>query len=278
MAGSMRIAVISCATLAVLCACGQTQQHLLPPVNAGATHQTPTAAASPQGTSTPSTSASAATPNAGGAGGTSATTLASKPTIPAAGNYAYTITTNGKASSAQLTVSAAQTSTQGSMDQENWGSSSGGQHGGLDEYLTWESTGVWITEVTGGSGLSSFDCKLTPPALLLQVPLAIGDAWNDNSSCTFNGGSVKWTGSNRIIGTENRQVGSATVGCYVVQASLTITFTSASGTYTITSDGKNWMAPSLGLEVRSDGTTTTNANGQQSTSSSVLQLDSIHPG
>ena len=220
-------------------------------------------------------SPSAAATHTGAVSGTaSSQSPSTRPTVPAAGRYSYTLTSNGKPANAELTVTAAH----GGADEESWSSSSGAQQGGNTEYLSWGASGVYITEVSGGSG-ASYDCKLNPPALLVQVPIAAGESWNVDSSCTFNGGSLKWTGSNRVLGTEIRQVGGNAVGCWVIQSSLVITFTTVTGSFTITNNGKNWMAPSLGLEVRSESTTSSNSSGgQQSSSSAVLQLDSIHPG
>jgi hypothetical protein len=247
--------------------------------NQPTTSAQPTAAATPTPlftTAAPSHAPAAmATPVPAGHTGHVAPAAASGPVTlnpPAPGTYEYTMTGDGGSQNLNVAVS----SLQGTTDTLTWHSSSGGQSGQLDMTLSWPGSGVFITEVLYKTAVT-YTCALSPPVEVAPSPLAVGDSWSSDSTCGVAGGTVHWTEQDHVTGTDTVQVGGASVLTYLIAASRAVTFTSATSTVTSTTSASDWFAPSLGLEVRDQSTTTTSSGGRSKTGTSTLQLDSTQP-
>lgn len=231
----------------------------------------PSAAAPARGTAT------SATPVPAGHTGHIAGTVPSGPMTPhapAPGTYAYTRTDDSGSQDLNVSVSALQ----GNSDTLTWHSSSGTQSGQLDMTLSWPGSAVSVTTIMYQAGTVSYSCTLSPPVELAPSPLAVGDAWSSDSTCTLAGGTVHWTEQDHVTGTATVQVGRVSVPTYVVAASRSVTITSATSAFTSNTSATDWFGPSLGLEVRDQSTTSSSSGGGQSkTTTSTLQLDSTQP-
>jgi len=249
--------------------------------NRPATSAQPTAslgAPTPLVTTAPSRAASAvsATPVPAGRTGHVAPAAASGPVAlhpPAPGTYAYTRTSDSGSQNLSVAVS----SMQGTTDTLTWHSSSGGQGGQLDMTLSWPGSGVFITQILYQAGAVSYTCALSPPVQAGSSPLAVGDAWSSDSTCSTAGYTLHWTEHDHVTGTDNVQVGGVSVLTYLIAVSRTITLASATSSVTSTTSASDWFAPSLGLEVRDQSTTTSSSGGTSKTGTSTLQLDSTQP-
>ena len=270
------------AATAFLAACGSASPAALhTATNRPATSAQPTAATTgqriPVFTTSPSpTPVTSATPVPAGHTEHVAPAAASRPVAlhpPAPGTYAYTMTNDSGSQSLNVAVSALQ----GTTDTLTWHSSSGGQSGQFDATLSWPGSSVLITQVLAHAGTVTYTCALSPPVELAASPLAVGDTWSSDSTCSVAGGTVHWTEQDRVTGTDTVQVGGVSVLTDLIAASRTITFTTATSTITSTTSASDWFAPSLGLEVRDQSTTTTTSGGGSRTSTSTLQLDSTQP-
>jgi hypothetical protein len=243
---------------------------------------TPTAAAAglqrtPGSTGAPSHTATAsATPAAAGHTGHVAPVAANGPAAlhpPAAGTYMYTQTNDSGTQTVNLAVSPLQ----GNSDSLTWHASSGSQTGQLDATLSWPGSGMLVAQIVLQNGTTSYTCAMSPPVEAEASPLAAGTAWSSDSTCPVAGGTVRWTEKDHVTGADTVQVGGVPVFTYLVAVSRTITF--ANATYSITSatSASSWFAPSLGLEVRNQSTTTSTSGGQSKTSTSTMQLESTRP-
>lgn len=192
---------------------------------------------------------------------------------PAPGTYAYTMTDDSGSQNVTVAVS----SLQGTTDTLTWHSSSGSRSGQLDLTLSWPGSAVLITEAVLRTGTVSYTCALSPPVEAEPSPLAVGDAWSSDSTCSTAGGTLHWTEQDHVTGVDTVQVGAASVLTYVVAISRTLTFTTGTSTFTSATSASDWFAPSLGLEVRDQSTTTTTSGGTSKTGTSTLQLDSTQP-
>jgi hypothetical protein len=192
---------------------------------------------------------------------------------PAPGTYTYTMTTD----SGSQTLNVAVSLLQGTTDTLTWHSSSGGQSGQLDETLSWPGSAVSITQVMAHAGAVSYTCALSPPVKVAPSPLAVGDSWSSDSTCSVAGGTLHWTEQDRVTGTDTVQVGGVSVLTYLIAVSRTVTLTGGTNTFTSTTSASDWFAPSLGLEVRDQSTTTTSSGARSKTGTSTLQLDSTQP-
>jgi hypothetical protein len=166
---------------------------------------------------------------------------------------------------------------QGTTDTLTWHSSSGGQSGQLDETLSWPGSAVLITQILYQAGPVSYTCALSPPVKAGPSPLAVGDSWSSDSTCSVAGGTLRWTEQDHVTGADSVQVGGVSVLSYLIAASRTVTFTGGTNTFTSTTSASDWFAPSLGLEVRDQSTTTASSGGRSKTGTSTLQLDSTQP-
>jgi len=248
--------------------------------NPSATSARPTDAAgtaTPLATAAPSRAAVAkATPVPAGSTGHVAPATASGPLAlhpPAPGTYAYTMT--GDTGTQNLTV--AVSSLQGGSDTLTWHSSSGGQSGQLDMTLSWPGAAVFITQLLYKAGAVTYTCALSPAIEVAPSPLAVGASWSSDSTCSTAGYTLHWTEQDRVTGTDTVQVGGVSVLTDLIAASRSVTLGSATSTVTSTTSASDWFAPSLGLEVRDQGTTTTSSGGSSKTSTSTRQLDSTQP-
>jgi hypothetical protein len=105
----------------------------------------------------------------------------------------------------------------------------------------------------------------------------VGYTWSSDSTCSVAGGTLHWTEQDHVTGTDTVQVGGVSVLTFLIAASRTVTFTSATNTDTSTTSASDWFAPSLGLEVRDQSTTTASSGAKSKTATSTLQLDSTQP-
>ncbi|HEV7680310.1 MAG TPA: hypothetical protein VGQ42_17250 [Candidatus Dormibacteraeota bacterium] len=192
---------------------------------------------------------------------------------PAPGTYAYTMTSDSGSQSVSVAVSALQ----GSTDRLTWHSSNRGQSGQLDETLSWPGSAVFITEVMAHTGAVSYTCALSPPVKAAPSPLAAGDSWSSDSTCSVAGGTLHWTEQDHVTGTDTVQVGGVSVLTYLISVSRTVTLTGGATAFTSTTSARDWFAPSLGLEVRDESTSTASSGGKSKTGTSTLQLDSTQP-
>jgi hypothetical protein len=192
---------------------------------------------------------------------------------PAPGTYEYTMTSDSGSQNLNVAVS----SLQGTTDTLTWHSSSGGQSGQLDMTLSWAGSAVFITQILAQAGPVSYTCALSPPVKARPSPLAVGYTWSSDSTCSVAGGTLRWTEQDHATGTDTVQVGGVSVLTFLIAASRTVTFTSATNTDTSTTSASDWFAPSLGLEVRDQSTTTASSGAKSKTATSTLQLDSTQP-
>jgi hypothetical protein len=280
----IRAALPPVAAMAFLAGCGAATA--TPPLHASPNQPTISATPLLATAATPNTSlstgapsrgpAASATPVPAGHTGHVAPAAASGPVTlhpPAPGTYAYTMTSDSGAQNVNVAVSALQ----GGTDTLTWHSSSGGQSGQLDATLSWPGSAVLVTQILAHAGAVSYTCALSPPVEMAASPLAVGGAWSSDSTCSVAGGTVHWTEQDHVTGSDTVQVGGVSVLTYLIAASRTITFTSGTGTVTTSTSASDWFAPSLGLEVRDQSTTTTTSGGTSKTGTSTLQLDSTQP-
>ena len=280
----IRAALPLALTVAMLAACSSTpaptrHESSRRPAAGGAGAAVATGTPAAPSTAVPSRSSSAAaaaTPVPAGHTGHVAPATASGPMPlhpPAAGTYAYTMTDDSGAHDVTVAASAMQ----GTTDTLTWHSSSGSRSGQLDMTLSWPGTGASINQVVLHTGTVSYTCVLSPAVELAPSPLAVGDSWSSDSTCSAAGGTLHWTEQDRDTGTDVVQVGGASVLTALISVSRTLTFTSTTTTFTSTTSSSDWFAPSLGLEVRDESTTTSSSGGTGKTSTSTLQLDSTQP-
>ncbi len=247
--------------------------------NSPATSARPTSAGTPTPlvTAAPSRApAASATPVPAGHTGHVAPATASGPVTlhpPAPGTYEYTMTSDSGSQNVNVAVSALQ----GTTDTLTWHSSSGGRSGQLDETLSWPGSAVFITQILYQAGPMSYTCALSPPVKVAPSPLAVGDSWSSDSTCSVAGGTLHWTEQDHVTGTDTVQVGGVSVLTYLISISRTVTLTGGTNTFTSTTSASDWFAPSLGLEVRDQSTTTASSGGKSKTGTSTLQLDSGQP-
>jgi hypothetical protein len=244
-----------------------------------ATSATPTSAGTPTSLSTAAPSrapAASATPVAAGHTGHVAPAAASGPVTlhpPAPGTYAYTMTNDSGSQNVNVAVS----SLQGTTDTLTWHSSSGSQSGQLDETLSWPGSAVFITQILYQAGPVNYTCALSPPVEVGPSPLAVGASWSSDSTCSVAGGTLHWTEQDHVTGTDTVQVGGVSVPTDLIAVSRTVAFTGGTNSFTSTTSASDWFAPSLGLVVRDQSSTTTSSGGKSKTGTSTLQLDSTQP-
>jgi hypothetical protein len=264
--------------MALLAACSSAT----PPGAVQAARSRPATSARPTSAGTPTplvtvapsrTPAASATPVPAGHTGHVAPAAASGPVTlhpPAPGTYQYTMTNDSGSQNLNVAVS----SLQGTTDTLTWHSSSGAQSGQLDMTLSWPGSAALITEILYQAGPVSYTCALSPPIELAPSPLAVGDSWSSDSTCSVAGGSLHWTEQDHVTGTDTVQVGGVSVPTYRIAVSRTVSFTGGTSSFTSTTSASDWFAPSLGLHVRDQSTTTTTSGGKSKTGTSTLQLDS----
>ncbi|HJT38678.1 MAG TPA: hypothetical protein VJ818_09650 [Actinomycetota bacterium] len=232
---------------------------------------------SPTGTSTPGASSSASvTPGAQPDQSatsvsptvTASTRSTSKPNtlapgvvVPAPGTYHYT--QNGSIQAAfynfpadpqgTLSIGAPLADGDGKREQEERQYSSDWSE---EQILWFRPAGVFIRSLTtrvGSGALVEVDtCTPSHPLKVLELPLKVGDSWNDQGTC--NGRTV--TVSGRDLRTETRDVGGVSVLTHVVNI---VTTQKGSGD-DITLDLTMWVSTQYGLTVHA--TTTGNGTAQ----------------
>ena len=169
---------------------------------------------------------------------------------PAPGTYDYSLTEDGRASSAELTVVAAAARGGELRQDQTWATPDGTETSGFG----WSSR---AEQMAWSEPDGTTSCSYAPEVVWLQLPLAAGAHWQGQSSCSYeaDGAPVRVVQSTaaRVVTAASTSVGGGRVFCWVIERDVVTT--AATGGTTATSETRttDLFAPAWGLVVYETG-------------------------
>lgn len=181
--------------------------------------------------------------------------------VPAAGRYTYTDTSTENGGGAQSGTQQTEVSSSNKVSDGTaftQGVSQPGQPTLNDKFLLTSTDEFQLTQ-SASVGSQNFQCTVEPPMLLFPVHLSLGKTWAVDSACQVTGigyqAQVTIVGSSKVTGISTQVVGGRSFEVAVVYGTETITTNgSADGVQYYDQyqfAGTQWLAPSVGLPVRS---------------------------
>jgi hypothetical protein len=114
------------------------------------------------------------------------------------------------------------------------------------QWLAWTSSSVSLLRDQLAISGQTLDCRYDPPVVVLPLPLRSGDQptqKGSNSSCS-------WSVQVSVLGPEQTSAAGRAWNAWHVRTTSTHTF----GRLTVSSTEEDWIAPELGIQVRSTST------------------------
>lgn len=222
------------------------------------------------------TSSSGGGSSSSGSGATSLDPGTSAP--PKTGKYTY-VTSNGT----PITfVVEGRAGASGTRQREYFTDDKGQPAGESDQNTWWKGDSKVIEDGKYSGGGQATYCDWNPDLLQYPLPLNANSSWNVDSSCKVDlgpqgggQGTLRSTGSSRVVGTERLQVGTKNVDCWVIEGSSTIVVSNATGQtiFTIQTTVKDWFAAKYGVSARVVTTFGSGGGGGQSESTTLQSVD-----
>lgn len=143
--------------------------------------------------------------------------------------------------------------------------------------VVWKGNGWTWERISAEGGGQSGDCSFTPPLYYLPQPVATGNTWSYDSTCTFTFGgqpaTVRIAGTAKVTGAKVETVGGTTVDVWVIERSGNYDVAFGAVKRSASSTSTELWAPAYGLDIRS--TSTVNAEGKEQ--SQTRYLTSLKP-
>lgn len=135
--------------------------------------------------------------------------------------------------------------------------------------VVWKGNGWTWERISAEGGGQSGDCSFTPPLHYLPQPVATGNTWSYDSTCTFTFGgqpaTVRIAGAAKVTGAKVETVGGTAVDVWVIERSgnYDVAF-GAMKTSAMSTSTELW-APAYGLDIRSSSTVKADGKEQSQT-------------
>jgi hypothetical protein len=137
--------------------------------------------------------------------------------------------------------------------------------------LAWGGDAVTIVASDYGGG----HCQWSPPLVAWEQPLAVGERWATDSTCTLGSGSVREQESASVQGVLREAVDGRQVQAWVIERHTVMTEDSGNIVMTIESQSSEMFDAADGLVLFEEGRTVTpNADGSTTTTDSSMELTS----
>lgn len=138
-----------------------------------------------------------------------------------------------------------------------------------EQVLLYRSGGVYLHSYESTFATTSVSCTMDEPLLVVDLPLEVGNSWEDDGRC----GGMTMSLRGRVSATEDRTVGGTEVETFVLKV---IVQTSGDGIEQNTTQTL-WVSPEYRLIVRSIEKSNGRAQGQDFTSNRTDELVSLEP-